>query len=175
MFKRLSSLLIKLRILVQFLPLSFFSSYGFWLENTSNDRWLEAFQLAAVLAVFQLSYFYLNKIIMSRLVLSANTYLILGGSAAFFQQWWFLQLYAELQETAIFIIMLMLALLSTRFSKQGFIGIAHSDKTLVQRVSILLLFCVMVALIISITFPRTYSLFNGIPKINLRTKVRALG
>jgi|GEM_PF-1083448 len=163
MFKRLSSL----TVLLQFLPLSLFSSYGFGLSQTSNSRWLEAFQIAALLAVFQLCYFHYKKIPLSRLILSANTYLILGGIAAAFQQWWFLELYGQLQETAIFIIMLLIALVTMQFSTQGFIGIEHADQRLINKASLILLLAVVTALMLSINFQGKILLSTVIPLISL--------
>ena len=67
----------KLAPLFQFLPLSIFSMIGFWHPETSNQTWLLAFQIAALVGVAQLLLIIKLKIIMSRLILSANIYLIL--------------------------------------------------------------------------------------------------
>lgn len=170
MFKRLSSL----TVLLQFLPLSFFSSYGFWQEQTSNVRWLEAFQIAALLAILQLSYFFYRKIPLSRLILSANIYLILGGAAVVLQQWWYLTLYGELQETAIFIIMLFVALFTMGFSHRGFIGVNHQNTALIRKYSFLLLVAVLLALCISIFFQGKIVISTVLPLISLAIAQRYL-
>ena len=78
----------KIAPLFQFLPLSIFSTIGFWQPQTSNETWLLAFQVAALVGICQFLLITKLKIVMSRLILSANIYLILGGLASFFQQWW---------------------------------------------------------------------------------------
>jgi len=115
--------------LFQFLPLSVFSTIGFWQQQTSNQGWILAFQVAALLGIVQLLLIVKEKTVLSRLVLSANLYLILGGVAALFQQWWYLELYNSLQESAIFIMMLLVGIITMLSSNNSFIGI---DKTIVK-------------------------------------------
>jgi len=109
--------------LFQFLPLSIFSTIGFWQQQTSNQGWLMAFQVAALMGIIQLVLIVKQKVVLSRLILSANLYLILGGLAAFFQQWWYLELYNSLQESAIFIMMLLVGIITMLTTNHGFVGI----------------------------------------------------
>jgi hypothetical protein len=144
----------KIAPLFQFLPLSLFSMIGFWQPETSNQTWLMAFQVAALVGVLQLLLIIKLKIIMSRLILSANLYLILGGLASFFQQWWYLDFYNILQETAIFIVMIFVGIITMTWSKNGFVGI---DKTIVKEVGELISinkksFYLFVAVLISLIF-----------------------
>jgi uncharacterized membrane protein YbjE (DUF340 family) len=148
----------KIAPLFQFLPLSLFSMIGFWQPETSNQTWLMAFQVAALVGVFQLLLIFKLKIIMSRLILSANLYLILGGLASFFQQWWYLDFYNILQETAIFIVMIFVGIITMMWSKNSFVGI---DKTLTKEVaerssinekSFYLFIAVLISLVFSLIF-----------------------
>lgn len=148
----------KIAPLFQFLPLSLFSMIGFWQPETSNQSWLLAFEVAALVGFFQLLLNFKLKIIMSRLVLSANIYLILGGVASLFQQWWYLAFYNILQETAIFIVMIFLGIITMTWSKNSFVGI---DKTSVKEVeegisinkkSSYLFVAVLISLILSLIF-----------------------
>jgi hypothetical protein len=148
----------KLAPLFQFLPLSLFSTIGFWQAQTSNENWLLAFQVAALVGIVQLLLLVNQKTVVSRLILSANFYLILGGLAAFFQQWWYLELYNTLQESAIFMMMILVALMTILGSNKGFVGI---DKTLIKNAterfninkkSAYLFIGVLVSLAISVAF-----------------------
>ncbi|NQZ86547.1 MAG: hypothetical protein HRT54_03080 [Colwellia sp.] len=148
----------KLAPLFQFLPLSLFSMIGFWHPETSNQTWLLAFQIAALVGVAQLLLIIKLKIIMSRLILSANIYLILGGLASFFQQWWYLEFYNILQETAIFIVMIFVGIITMTWSKNSFVGIDKTYvKDVVERISInkkssYLFVAVLLSLIFSLVF-----------------------
>lgn len=114
--------------LVQFFPLSIFATFAFWQGVPSNERWLEAFQLGALLGLIQLAILLPQKNPLNRLVLAGNIYLILGGLAAYFQQWWYLKLYDSLRESAIFIIMIIVGSLSTITSSSGFIAVKGSAR-----------------------------------------------
>ena len=113
--------------LVQFFPLSTFASFAFWNGIPSNDRWLQAFQIGALLGLIQLVILLPQKRPLNRLVLAGNIYLILGGLAAFFQQWWYLKLYDTLRESAIILLMAIVGLLTTFYSTSGFIAVKDSS------------------------------------------------
>ncbi len=170
----------KLAPLFQFLPLSLFSTIGFWQQQTSNQGWLLAFQVAAMVAVVQLVLIVKQKTVLSRLILSANLYLILGGLAAFFQQWWYLELYNLLQESAIFIMMLLVGIITMLSSSNGFVGI---DKALIKdtaerfninKKSAYLFTGVLVSLAISVAFKGNITFSVVIPIIFLAIFQRSL-
>jgi len=114
--------------LIQFFPLSTFATFAFWHGAPSNDRWLEAFQLGALLGVIQLIILLPLKKPLNRLVLAGNIYLIFGGTAALFQQWWYLDLYNTLRESAIILLMAVIGLVTTFTSSAGFIAVKGSER-----------------------------------------------
>ena len=116
--------------LIQFLPLSTFATFAFWNGAPSNDRWLEAFELGALLGLIQLIILLPQKSPLNRLVLAGNIYLILGGLAAFFQQWWYLNICDSLRESAIIILMVIVGSLTTFASSSGFIAVKGSNRKL---------------------------------------------
>jgi len=148
----------KLAPLFQFLPLSLFSTIGFWYPQTSNQNWLLAFQVAALVGIVQLLLIVKQQTVMSRLILSANLYLILGGLAAFFQQWWYLELYNTLQESAIFIMMLFVAVITMLGTNNGFVGIDKAliidakERVKINKKSAYLFIGVLVSLVVSVFF-----------------------
>ncbi len=142
----------------QFLPLSLFSMIAFWQPQTSSQTWLLAFQVSALVAIAQLVMMLKQKVVMSRLILSANFYLILGGLASFFQQWWYLKLYNTLQESAIFLVMIVVAVITMIISENGFVGIDKSavkdakERLNINKKSAFLFIAVLVSLAISHIF-----------------------
>ncbi|MCP4985690.1 MAG: hypothetical protein GY928_06340 [Colwellia sp.] len=141
--------------LIQFFPLSMFATFAFWNGAPTNDRWLEAFQLGALLGLIQLIILLPQKKPLNRLVLAGNIYLILGGLAAFFQQWWYLKLYDSLRESAIILLMVIVGSLTTFVSSSGFIAVKDSDR----KFSIYLLVATILMLPFAIIFEgnRTYA------------------
>ena len=138
--------------LVQFLPLSLFATYAFWHGAPDGLRWQHAFQLASVAALVQLAIVLPQPRPASRLVLAANLYLLLGGLAFFAQQWWFLQLYDALRESAIFLIMLAVGAATTMGSRAGFVGTCSAPRAPVIRASLWLLAATALACIVSVNF-----------------------
>jgi len=136
--------------LIQFLPLSLFASYAFWHGAPDNARWQQAFQLASVAALVQLAIVLPQPRPASRLVLAANLYLLLGGLAFFAQQWWFLRLYDSLRESAIFIIMLAVGVVTTVGSRAGFVAACSIPKRPVVLASLWLLAATATALAASV-------------------------
>jgi len=141
--------------LIQFFPLSTFATYAFWHGIPTNERWLDAFQIGAVLGLVQLLIVLLQNKPINRLVLAGNVYLILGGLAVFFQQWWYLQIYNELRESAIILLMIIVGTISTLTSPAGFIAVEKSERKL----SLYLLAATILVAPLAIYFEgeRTYS------------------
>jgi hypothetical protein len=141
--------------LIQFFPLSTFATFAFWNGTPSNDRWLEAFQLGALLGLIQLAILVPQKNPLNRLVLAGNIYLIFGGLAAFFHQWWYLKLYDSLRESAIILLMVIVGSVTTFVSSSGFIAVKGSARKL----SIFLLVATLSMLPFAIIFEgnRTYA------------------
>lgn len=141
--------------LIQFFPLSVFAMYAFWSDTPSNERWLTAFELGAILGLIQLLVLLPQKTPLNRLVLAGNIYLILGGLAAFLQQCWYLALYNYLRESAILILMVLVGAISTFMSASGFIAVKGSDR----KFSIYLLLAAISMIPVAIFFEgnRTYA------------------
>lgn len=138
--------------LLQFLPLSLFATYAFWNGVPDDLRWQRAFQLASVAALVQLAVVLPQPRPASRLVLAANLYLLLGGLAFFAGQWWFLQLYDVLRESAIFIIMLGVGIATTAGSRAGFVAACSVPRAAAVRASLWLLAATALALAVSVVY-----------------------
>jgi len=145
--------------LIQFFPLSLFATYAYWYGIPTNDRWLEAFQLASLAGVVQLAIVLPQARPPNRLVLAGNLYLIFGGLASLSQQWWYLHIYDALRESAIFIFMLGVGLISTFASKPGYISAINANPEQTRQASYILLAATLLALPFSMVFEgnRTWS------------------
>lgn len=160
--------------LIQFLPLSLFATYAFWYGAPDELRWKHAFQLASVAALVQLAVVLPQPRPVSRLVLAANLYLLLGGVAFFAQQWWFLRLYDALRESAIFLIMLAVGLVTTFGSRAGFVAASALPRAPVIRASLWLLAATVLALVVSVTYRSDRYLAAVYPIIGLAVIHRVL-
>jgi len=103
--------------------------------------------LAALAGIIQLIFGYFQHKPINRLILAANLYLIFGGVSAFFQQWWYLKIIQALQESAIFIFMIIVGLITTLTNRTGYIAAENIVKSTHRWASWLLLFTTILALI----------------------------
>jgi len=138
--------------LIQFIPLSLFATYAFWSGAPDEHRWEIAFKLASIAAIIQLLIILPQSRPANRLVLAANFYLLLGGLAFLTHQWWYLRLYDDLRESAIFVLMLAVGTVTTLASRAGYIGAVNSSRRFVVRASVALLLATTVALVLSVLF-----------------------
>lgn len=138
--------------LIQFAPLSFFATYAFWSGAPDDHRWEAAFKLASVAALVQFAVILPQRRPVNRLVLAANIYLLLGGLAFLTRQWWYLELYESLRESAIFALMLAVGAVATLTTRAGYVGLVDAPRNVVVRTSAVLLGATVMALIFSIAF-----------------------
>lgn len=138
--------------LIQFLPLSAFASFAFWNGIPTNERWIQSFEFGATAGIIQLVIIYFQPNPVNRLILGANLYLIVGGVAAFLQQWWLFKLYGSLQESAIFISIMGVGLVSTFSTAAGFLSVKTAVKEKVKTYSYCLLAATAIALLCSLQF-----------------------
>ena len=102
----------------------------------------------------------------NRLILGANLWLVLGGSAAYLEQWWLLRIYQHYGEASLFVTMLLVGVVATVWSPAGFIAKLGARRVVVQR-SALLLLAVGVALALAIHFRGNVKLAAVLPVIAL--------
>lgn len=160
--------------LVQFLPLSLFATYAFWNGAPDELRWQQAFEIASLAAIAQLAIVLPQPRPVNRLVLAANLYLMLGGLAFLTRQWWYLQIYDALQESAIFVAMLCVGIGATLFTRSGYAALMHTPRHAVIRASLWLLLATVVALGASAIFRGDRNLAAVLPIICLAVLQRVL-
>ena len=140
-------------LLIQFLPLSLFTTYAFWEGGAPRpERWQTAFVLGAVAAVLQLAITLPRKSPTNRLILAANLYLLVGGLATVARQWRILELYGILKESGLFASMLLIGAATTLWSPAGYVGAAHADRRAVRVASLWLYALTVLALGMSLVF-----------------------
>lgn len=160
--------------LVQFFPLSLFATYAFWRGVPTGQRWVEAFELAALAAVVQLSILLLRRRPLNRLILGANLYLLIGGAAALGRQWWLLDVYGALRESGIFLSMLVVGVVTTFATSAGFVAVAGAPREAVRRASLWLLAATVIAVGMALTFRGDRTWAAMVPVIALAVLQRLL-
>jgi hypothetical protein len=137
--------------LLGFIALAVFGYLAFGSGPASDAKFLHAFKVAGIVAVVEVTILIFRPAPVDRLILGANLWLIVGGSAALLKQWWVLRIYEEFDAVSMFASMLGVGIVATAFSKAGFVGkLGHRAKVL--RASLILTGAVAIALLSAIYF-----------------------
>jgi hypothetical protein len=136
-----------------FIALAVFAWLAFGRGTPTEATWRFAFEVAGALAVAELLVliFALKKPT-NRLIIAANIYLALGGLAFVLNQEWFLRKYEQLGLNTILSVMFLVGVLSTSFSKAGFVGVVGSPIR-TRQASYILLALVAIGLVVAQSYP----------------------
>ena len=145
------TLLATVEYLLGFLALAVFAYLAFASGPTSDERFVNAFKIASIVAVVELAVLLTRASIANRLIIGANIWLALGGAAASLEQWWLLRVYQHFGEASLFASMFAVGVVSIAVSPAGFIGKVGTRAVVLQR-SVLLLLAVSAALIIAVYY-----------------------
>lgn len=152
--------------LLGFVALALFAYLAFGRGPASDERFIHAFQVAGGVALVEIAVLLRRAVPANRLVIGANLWLALGGGAALAEQWWVLRFYQAHGEASLFASMLCVGLVSTAFSRAGFIGKAGDPKH-VLRASWLLIAAVAAAMVPAVYFHGNVKYAAVIPVIAL--------
>lgn len=159
--------------LLGFLALAVFAALAFGAGAPSDERFVFAFKVAASVALVELAVLWLRPKPANRLIVAANLWLLAGGIAALFQQWWWLRGYQQLGEASLFMTMLAVGAIATAVSPAGFVAATASRRRVVG-CSLVLLAAVGAALAAALHFRGDVKYAAVLPVIALSWLNRAL-
>jgi len=146
---------------INWLPVSAFiitaRSYGM-----TSDAWQNAFILAGFFTIFILIVLVRHHRVLDRIMLGMNLFFFVGGAGFILGNDAIIEWYAASRGGPFFGCIVFVGLLSTLFTKYGFIGVAHKNRPAIQYASFLLLAATVVALIWSVTADARGILFSVI-------------
>lgn len=137
--------------LLGFLALAVFAYLAFGTGPQTDARFINAFKISAVVAVVELAILFSRTVPANRLIIGANLWLVLGGVAAFLEQWSFLRIYQHFGEASLFSSILAVGIVSLVISPAGFIGQLGERRTVLYR-SLILLLAVLVAIAVAMHY-----------------------
>ena len=156
----------KLFIIVQFVPLSVFLAIVRWTDGSGPD-WKLAFIISGCIAAVESILLFTTKKIVNRFIWAVNLFLVVGAVSFALKIHPILSLYKNLMQSALFASLVLIGLVTTFFSVNGFIGAKHSNKHIVRSYSIYLLIASLFAFILSMLFRGNMLLAGILPFIGL--------
>lgn len=131
-----------------FLPGVVFLRVAQWNGPPSDERWMLAFQVATPFAGAYLLVAFCRRRPANRLVTATNLYLLAGGVMSFLRFWPGLAWYGQFRESAVMLIVVLVGLFTSTFTRAGFIGLEHAEPRQPRRDS-LLLAAAVIALVVA--------------------------
>jgi len=123
---------------IQFLPLVAFlwtaRYFGF-----NDTGWMYAFYAGSVIAIIQSAIFVFYKIFLNRFLLAINLFLLGGGLAFLTNSTILLNVYDNYQHIMLFVALIIVGVVTTFFTKAGFVGVENSSPVKTRRFSLYLL------------------------------------
>jgi hypothetical protein len=132
------------------LPVVTFTTYA-RLCGMHEQAWTGAFELAGIVAVIVIAILWHQRIIMDRIMLGVNIFLIIGAAGFLLNSDTILDWYGTSKGGPLFCSIAAIGLITTIFSPRGFIGVVAKKKETVQYSSFLLLAVTFIALVWSVS------------------------
>ena len=131
---------------LRFLPLASFLLYE-KAYGMGGELWQDAFILAGFCTVFILMFFFNQNMMLDHLMLGVNAFFLLGAFGFLFHCTTILEWYNASMGAPFFGCIAVVGLLTTLFTKAGFIGVKHKSNQAIQYASFLLFAATVIALI----------------------------
>lgn len=126
--------------LFQYIPLS-----TFVLTHRLTGSWDRAFQIGGLVALAQTTYFLYSQLHINRFLAAVNLFILGGAIGLGFQIGWLENAYEALKQTTLFISLLVVGIVTTLFSSQGFIDVSRGQRRKIIQDSLLLVAATMAA------------------------------
>ena len=143
-------MMLKLAEAIKILPIFIFMLYA-RLNGMTELAWKNAFFIGGIAAIFVVTIQLYKKILIDRLVLGINLFLLLGA-VAFLSEWDHLLDYYQAHKGAVLLsCIFVIGLITTVFTSAGFIGVKSEKKEKIKIYSYILLFINIATIVISTT------------------------
>ena len=134
------------------LPLSIFLVYIRMIDTSVELNWKGPFITSGMAALFAIVFPLCRRIVLSRIFLGINLYLISGAAAFIFHHWWVNTLYGRLEASGMLMWVAVTGIGSILLSKKGFTGVDSSDDRSIKKYSCGLVFIALVTSLVSLGF-----------------------
>ncbi|MCG8529497.1 MAG: hypothetical protein MI749_02410 [Desulfovibrionales bacterium] len=153
--------------LLEAIPLTIFA---FWIRHMDTQvpgNWGVVFMVSGLAAIVVTSICLHKKISLNRIFLGINIYLCCGGLTFATKQWWLTRVYEHFQASGMILWVIIIGLISTLVSPNGFVGVHSPDKKRIQTFSVYLILLSLGAFAVSYAFRGNALLSEMIPFVGL--------
>ena len=152
-----------MKSLIEGIPLIVFLVSARFIDPSLPENWLMPFAVSAILSVSIIFVMKKKRYIFNRVFLGINIYLIIGFLAFILKQYWLTQVYSNMKASGMLVGVIFTGIISTIFSRKGFIGIDHPNSRLITKYSTILIVIAIAVTPISYTFQESRIMAEVIP------------
>lgn len=155
--------------LIEALPLPIFLVYAAIIDQSFSQNWLGPYALSSVAALLTTFFLLQNNVLLNRLFLGINIYLITGSVGLLTNLAWLNELYGTMEASGMLAWIIIMGAGSLLFSPEGFIGVTSQDRKQIVKFSLYLLFVAVIAFFVSFFLQGNKLFSEYIPFITLFT------
>ena len=148
---------------IEAVPLILFLIFYRIVAPDASQNWLAPYLAGATGAVLTTSILCVKGVLLNRIFLGINIYLLVGCLGVVTQQSWLTQLYGELRASGMLAWVVVVGIASLLFTPSGFIGVDSASRKFVIVYSVCLLVVAVVVFLLAYTFRSMRAVSETIP------------
>lgn len=138
--------------IVEAIPLPIFLIYAALIDQSISQNWRGPYIASSIAALITTTILKFNRVLLNRLFIGINIYLITGSLGLITDQVWLNQLYGKMEASGMLAWIIIVGGVSMLLSPAGFIGIQFHDRKKIINFSLYLLFAALLAFLFSFYF-----------------------
>ncbi len=145
--------------MIEALPLPIFLVYAAIIDQSIAQNWLGPYASSSVAALLTSIFLLRNNVLLNRLFVGINIYLITGCVGLLTNFVWLNQLYGTMEASGMLAWIIISGVVSLLCSSAGFIGVTSHDRGKIVKFSLYLLLVAVIAFFVSF-FLQGHKLFS---------------
>ena len=138
--------------ILELIPLPIFLVSAAWIDPNIPQDWLGPFVASSLVALVTITILLYNRVLLNRLMLGINLYLIIGSIGLLTEHVWINAVYGNLKASGMLAAIIIVGVISLVMSPAGFIGVTSQDRKAVTHYSLSLLLISALAFSVSLYF-----------------------
>ncbi|MDH5429606.1 MAG: hypothetical protein OEZ57_16425 [Nitrospirota bacterium] len=138
--------------ILELIPLPIFLISAAWIDPQLPQDWLGPFVAGSLVAILTTTILLYNHVLLNRLMLGINLYLVIGSIGLVTQHAGINEVYGDLKASGMLAAIIIVGALSLVVSPAGFIGVLSQDRKMVVIFSLSLLLVAVLAFSASLYF-----------------------
>lgn len=152
---------------LELIPLPVFLITAAWIDPRIPQDWLGPFAAGSLVAILTTAILWYNHVLLNRLMLGINVYLVVGSIGLITKHTWINEVYGNLKASGMLVAIIIVGAISLVMTPAGFIGVTSPNRKIVTIFSVSLLLISVLAFSMSLYFQGNKLYSEVIPFLGL--------